>query len=349
MTIKAVPSRFCPRILQMTLLASALFWSPCLFRSLAEGRGKSDEKPRDPADIEMIVRLQIFLDQAEFAPGRIDGSLGQFTFKALALYREAQSGQPSPTHERNEAKPDAMPDVSDLHLTKVDPIFVAYTVTGSDLIHIGDLPEDVAEQAKSTAMTYRSVVEAIAEKFHTDVNFLEELNPGRTVSIREGDSLIVPNVMPFELTTVAEGTAKSENSSHDDIRVKIDTGTSMLTVLENKKTIAAYPVTIGSEQNESPIGDWKVTEISGMPNFRYDKSMLQEGVRSDDFYMLPPGPNNPVGVTWIQLNKSGIGMHGTSEPDTIGRSSSHGCVRLANWDIVRLAEKITAGVPVEIH
>lgn len=123
----------------------------------------------------------------------------------------------------------------------------------------------------------------------------------------------------------------------------------MLTVHAGDKLVAAYPVTVGSEQMESPVGKWKVTKISAIPNFRYDKSMLKEGVRSDDFHMLPPGPNNPVGVIWIQLNKKGIGIHGTNDPATIGRAGSHGCVRLANWDVVRFAERIGADVPVTIN
>jgi lipoprotein-anchoring transpeptidase ErfK/SrfK len=86
-----------------------------------------------------------------------------------------------------------------------------------------------------------------------------------------------------------------------------------------------------------------------MPNFRYDKAMLNKGERSSNFHLLPPGPNNPVGVIWIQLNKKGIGLHGTSDPDAIGRNASHGCVRLANWDIVRLATKVKSGVAVSIH
>jgi lipoprotein-anchoring transpeptidase ErfK/SrfK len=131
--------------------------------------------------------------------------------------------------------------------------------------------------------------------------------------------------------------------------VKIDTTTNMLSVYDGEKLIAAYPVTIGSEQTKSPIGDWKVATIAKMPNFRWDQAMLQKGERSENFHLLPPGPNNPVGVVWIALNKKGIGMHGTAEPDSIGRSASHGCVRLANWDVVRLASKVAKGVAVSIH
>ena len=141
-----------------------------------------------------------------------------------------------------------------------------------------------------------------------------------------------------------EATASPITSS-----VNIDTTTNMLSVFDADKLVAAYPVSIGSAQTASPIGDWKVKGIAKLPRFRYDKAMLNHGERSGDFHMLPPGPNSPVGVMWIALNKKGIGLHGTNEPDTIGHAVSHGCVRLTNWDVVRLAQKIKASVPVTIH
>ena len=123
----------------------------------------------------------------------------------------------------------------------------------------------------------------------------------------------------------------------------------MLGVFEAGKLIAAYPVTIGSAQTASPVGDWKVRGIAKLPTFRYDKEMLQHGQRSGNFYLLRPGPRNPVGVMWIALNKKGIGIHGADNPDSIGRAASHGCIRLANWDVVRLATKIKPGDSVSIH
>jgi len=89
--------------------------------------------------------------------------------------------------------------------------------------------------------------------------------------------------------------------------------------------------------------------VAKLPNFRYDKKMLKEGGRSDNFHMLPPGPNNPVGVIWIALNRKGVGIHGSDSPDAIGRNVSHGCIRLANWDIVKLASLVKGGVPVTIR
>lgn len=320
---------------------------------------EKDAVPRGKTDMETAARLQIFLDRAEFAPGKIDGRYGQFTLKALALYRQSRGETSAPPPE----KPDTAPDVSGIDLSSVDPVFLAYTVTEADLKNLGKVPDDVPAQAKLKALTYQTVGEAIAEKFHTDVDFLSELNPGKIKEIQAGDTLSVPNVDPFDIAIVKDlqpGGELAANDLEDDDKkngetaptktaVKIDTQTSMLTVHEDGKLIAAYPVTIGSERTESPVGDWKVRGVAKMPNFRYDKSMLNKGERSEKFHILPPGPNNPVGVIWIALNKKGIGLHGTSDPDSIGRSASHGCVRLANWDVVRLAGKIKAGVPVAIH
>src|SRR5262249_39103370 len=191
-------------------------------------------------------------------------------------------------------------------------------------------------------------------------------NPGKMKTIKFGDQLMVPNVEPFELASVKaikpgsevapqaandieeQSATPSEDADQNKAAatnavVKIDTKTNMLAVYEGDKLIAAYPVTIGSGHTASPIGEWKVRGLAKLPTFRYDKEMLQHGKRSGSFYLLPPGPRNPVGVMWIALNKKGIGIHGTNEPDSIGHAVSHGCVRLANWDVVRLATKIKNG------
>jgi len=119
-------------------------------------------------------------------------------------------------------------------------------------------------------------------------------------------------------------------------------------VMADGKIAAAFPVTVGSKQTVSPIGHWTVKAIAKLPTFRYDPLMLNKGERGSDFHLLPPGPNNPVGVMWIALNKKGIGIHGTNDPDSIGRSASHGCIRLANWDVVKLAEMVKPGVAVTV-
>ena len=218
----------------------------------------------------------------------------------------------------------------------VEPVFVPYTVTEADLQSVGRLPSHVAEQAKLKFLPYRDAADAIAEKFHCDIHFLEQLNAGKLKGLKAGDQLKVPNVEPFELASVkdiqpgSETASQAANELEDqpetqastpgesgaprNVATKVDTKTNMLGVFENEKLIAAYPVTIGSAHTASPIGDWKVRGIAKLPRFRYDKEMLEHGQRSGNFYMLPPGPRNPVGVMWIALNKKGIGIHGTDDP-----------------------------------
>lgn len=325
------------------------------------------------ADIETATRLQVFLDRANFGPGKIDGRYNDLTRKALAAYRESRGEQlqtsPPPQSKR---KSNAAPDVAGLDLASVDPVFIPYTVTDADLQNIGPLPKEPAQQAKLKFLPYRDAADAIAEKFHSDIHFFEQLNPGKLKTIKSGDQLTVPNVEPFELASVkdikpgSEVASQGANEVEDqpnaqvvnpgenkgattNVAANVDTKTNILQVHDGEKLIAAYPVTVGSVRTTSPIGEWKVRRITKMPTFRYDKEMLQHGQRSGNFHLLPPGPRNPVGVMWIALNKKGIGIHGTNDPGSIGHAASHGCIRLANWDVVRLATKIKPGDNVSIH
>jgi lipoprotein-anchoring transpeptidase ErfK/SrfK len=345
----------------------------------AEARKKPAHEPTpNKAEVESATRLQIFLDRANFSPGKLDGRYNEFTWKTLALYRESRGEQAQTPPPQDKTKSDVAPDVTGLDLGSVEPVFIPYTVTETDLQSVGPLPSNVSAQAKLKFLPYRNAAEAIAEKFHSDVHLLEQLNPGKTKTLRSGDQILVPNVEPFELVSVKEikpgsevaaqaanelgeePDAQSKNPDENKeikkdeaapapVAVKIDTKTNMLGVFESDKIIAAYPVTVGSAHTASPIGEWKVSRITKMPTFRYDKEMLQHGRRSGNFHLLPPGPRNPVGVMWIALNKKGIGIHGTSDPDSIGSSASHGCIRLANWDVVRLATKIKSGDSVSVQ
>ena len=346
--------------------------------SAAARRKPAPEKTPSKADVETATRLQIFLDRANFSPGKLDGHYGDFTWKALALYRLSRGEQAQQPPAKGKTKGNVAPDINGLDLASVGAVLVPYSVTEADIQSVGPSPSSMSEQAKLKFLPYHDAAEAIAEKFHSDVHFLEQLNPGKMKTLKVGDQLSVPNVEPFELASVKDikpgsdvpsqaandiedqPDAQSQNANKNNepkthqsaappVAVKIDTKTNMLEVHEGDKLIATYPVTIGSAHTASPIGEWKVSRITKMPTFRWDKEMLQHGKRSGNFHLLPPGPNNPVGVIWIALNKKGIGIHGTNDPDSIGRSASHGCVRLANWDVVRLATKIKSGDAVSIH
>jgi len=323
-------------------------------------------------DVEAATRLQVFLDRANFSPAKIDGRYNDLTRKALAAYRASHGDQAQAPPSKPNAKSNAAPDITGLDLASVDPVFVPYTVTEADLQSVGPSPKEPPQQAKLKFLPYHDPADALAEKFHSDIHFLEQLNPGKLKAIKAGDQLRVPDVEPFELASVKDIKPGSEVSSQAaneveeqpdaqggnpqenkgataNVAVKIDTKSNTLEVREGEKLIAAYPVTVGSAQTASPIGEWKVRGIAKMPTFRYDKEMLKHGQRSGNFYLLPPGPRNPAGVMWIALNKKGIGIHGTNEPGSIGHAASHGCIRLANWDVVRLATKIKSGDSVSIH
>ena len=339
----------------------------------AAAKKKSAPKTHPPkkAQIEAATRLQVFLDRANFGPGRIDGRYNDLTWKAVALYRESRGEQPQTPPPKSKAKPNLAPDVNGLDLGSVEPVFVPYTVTEADLQSVGPLPGNVAAKAKLKFLSYRDPADAIAEKFHCDTHFLEQLNPGKLKGIKAGNQLMVPNVEPFELASVkaiqpgsetasqaanevedqpeTQASTPGESAAPRNVFIKVDTKRNMLGVFEAEKLIATYPITVGSARTTSPIGDWKVRGIAKLPRFRYDKEMLEHGERSGNFYMLPPGPRNPVGVMWIALNKKGIGIHGTDDPGSIGHAVSHGCIRLANWDVVRLATKIKQGDKVSIH
>jgi len=349
----------------------ALLISSSILPALAKRKATRAPTPRK-ADIEAATRLQVFLDRANFSPGKIDGRYNELTRKALALYRESSGEQPQSPPPQRKTKSNVAPDVTGLDLASVNPVFIPYTVTDADLQSVGPLPKDVAQEAKLKFLPYRDPADAIAEKFHCEVHFLEQLNPGKLKNVKAGDQLMVPNVEPFDLASVkdikpgSELASQAANEMEDqaeapsgspgenkpaaaNVAIKVDTKTNTLEVHDGEKIIATYPVTVGSSKIASPIGEWKVRRITKMPTFRYDKEMLQHGQRSGNFHLLAPGPRNPVGVMWIALNKKGIGIHGTNEPDSIGHAASHGCIRLANWDVVRLATKIKSGDSVSIY
>jgi hypothetical protein len=172
----------------------------------AAAKKKPTQKTNRPnkAQTETATRLRIFLDRANFSPGRIDGRYNDLTWKALALYRESRGEQPQPPSPQFRPHANIPPAVSGLDLGSVEPVFVPYTITEADLQSVGQLPSHVPDQAKLKFLSYHDVADAIAEKFHTDIHFLEQLNPGKLKGLKAGDELKVPNVEPFELTSVKD-------------------------------------------------------------------------------------------------------------------------------------------------
>ena len=288
-----------------------------------------------PVITEAQVQLQIFLDGKLFGPGKIDGLPGEFTTKALKRYQLA-NGLPET------GTPEGLP------LDTITP-FTTYTIQPGDLKFIGDCPTAPQEQAKVKYLPYESLLEFLTERFHCAPEFLEHLNPGVKLGrLKVGDVVKVPNVEPFQIEDLGEPGNIPEVPEFVSRVITVDTREKMLDLREGEKLIASLPITPGSGSLPTPPGTWRIVGIAQQPTFRWDKSVLMTGVRSENFYELPIGPNNPVGVMWIGLNKPGIGIHGTNNPQTIGRAASHGCMRTANWDTVRLSKLLTKGMTVII-
>ncbi len=288
---------------------------------------------------DVTTQLQIFLDQQMFGPGKIDGRPGEFCTKALVRYQRAH-GLPE-TGKLDDNIP----------LDSVFPVYVTYTIEERDLKFIGDVPTEPKDQATKKYLPYSDLLEFLTERYHCAPEFLVKINKGIDLEkLKPGDSVRVPNVEPFkieELPTVPGNLPELPQYKHRVIN--IHRAQKMLDVYDGDKLIAAVPITPGGGRLETPAGAWKILGIAAMPTFRWDKGVLEHGVRTENFYMLPIGPNNPVGVAWIGLNKPGIGIHGTNSPQTIGRSQSHGCMRTANWDAIRLSKLVTKGVVVNIE
>ena len=290
---------------------------------------------------DITTQLQIFLDQQLFSPGAIDGRSGEFIGKALKRYQRAHG----------------LPDTgildASIPLDSVFPVYTFYTVKAEDFKFVGPLPQQPSEQAKLKKLLYPEISEFVAERYHVTPTFLAKLNPTvKLGSLKAGDAVRVPNVEPFVIESLPEEGMLPAIEEYKDRVIKIHRGNKMLELYEGEKLLASVPITpgiAGGGAKETPAGKWKILGIATAPTFRWDKGVLEHGVRTENFFTLPPGPRNPVGVLWIGLNKPGIGIHGTSSAWTIGRATSHGCMRVGNWDVVRLSKMITKGMTVEIE
>jgi lipoprotein-anchoring transpeptidase ErfK/SrfK len=226
-----------------------------------------------------------------------------------------------------------------------------YQVTAADLTGpFPTIPTDYQEQAKLDCLCYGSAAEAVAERFHTNRDLLAKLNPQVDLDqLAAGTQLLVPDVEPLQVSTggkADEASASPRIPSDIAALVVSKDGFYLHATDATGRVLYHFPTTVGAGYDASPTGDLKVTAIAFRPTFHYQPKLFHEVPDDEPTALLPAGPNSPVGVVWMQLSKEHFGIHGTAEPVTIGYSTSHGCVRLTNWDAQFLAERLPKGTPV---
>lgn len=322
------PPKLQQRIASALLLIAVSAWmTSCATRPLPDAQADAAQSRTQD------LQLQIFLDSRGFGPGVVDGHAGEFTRKALAKYQQA-AGLPF----------NVRPDTAGIRP------YSSYTIAQEDMEVLGSMAKEPADIAKQSRLPYENLSELLGERFHTTRAFLAELNPGLDLNqATPGTTIRVPNVQrPFNYKDFPSS-YRSRSLPVASQHILVDTREKMLEVRSGDKLVAAFPITPGSAEHPAPAGDWKVARSVPWPWYRYDEGVLKRGERTENFYNFPPGPNSPVGILWAGLNRPGVGIHGTSYPETIGRAGSHGCIRLANWDAATFYTLVKTGARVTIQ
>jgi lipoprotein-anchoring transpeptidase ErfK/SrfK len=262
-----------------------------------------------------------------FSPGEIDGKPSSNFAKALAVFAS----------ERGLQAGDRLTDEVWRELTNgsADPALIEYTITDADVRgpFAAKIPTRLEAMKHLPALSYVNPRELLAEKFRVSEALLGALNPGQKFD-SAGEHIVVPNVAPAKLGKVA--------------RIEVNkTDQTLRAFGPDGKLIAFYPATAGSSEKPAPSGQLKITIVKKNPIYRYNPEYKFKGVHSKRPFTIQAGPNNPVGLVWIGLSGEGYGLHGTPDPSKIGKTESHGCIRLTNWDVLELADAVGKGVPVD--
>lgn len=296
-----------------------------------------------------ILHVQVILDKLGFSPGILDGRPGISLTAALKGFQESR-GLPI-TGEID------APTLQALHQYRAWRPTKTLALTEAVLAgpYVNPIPRSEMEQAKLSALGYRSPLEKLAEMFHTTPRVLVELN-GPETRLAPGAQVVFPNALPTsraydpKLREDWRATLASLNVDANvpqAAKVVVDKSDSVLRVFDKAgKLVAQFQVTTGSQYDPLPLGTHKVTVYDYNPKFRYNPDLFWDAKSTDRKAMLPPGPNGPVGVVWMDLNIPHYGIHGTPEPQYIGRTESHGCVRMTNWNAARLTLMMKPGIPV---
>lgn len=275
---------------------------------------------------EEVAKFQVLLDRVGASPGVIDGRMGDNVNKAISAYYEI-TGERLRTYDKEWIN-------AELERTG-GAAFIEYTITSEDAAgpYIASVPADYSEKAKLERLSYTRVTEMLAERFHMDEKYLIGLNPEANFN-RPG--------------TIVKVTNTNMKLQYEVGRIVADKGRKQLRIYDtHNRLVASYPATIGSESTPSPVGTHTVERVAMNPEYTYNPKINFKQGNNDKVLTIPPGPNGPVGSVWIALSKPTYGIHGTPDPEKIGKTYSNGCIRLTNWDAEELAKRVSKGVTVE--
>jgi lipoprotein-anchoring transpeptidase ErfK/SrfK len=320
-------------------LALAVAWGAPAEAQRGRQKSRHTAKPAAAPAIRCgnLVAFQVLLDRQGFSPGQIESAATVNTARALTAFQNAR-------HIAASGKPDCETWRA-LNGDSSAPAVVDYEITAQDAKgpFTARIPAGLDQQADLPALEYRSVLEKLSERFHSAPALLSSMNRG--AKFAAGQTVKVPAVTAFDPDLKPE-----KDAGAGEITIQVSRADSSLRAARADGTIVFFaPVTSGSEHDPLPVGDWKVTGVAWRPLFHYNPNLFWDAKPKDQKATLKAGPNNPVGLVWIDLNLDHYGLHGTPEPGRIGVAQSHGCVRLTNWDAARVAALVKPGTPVQFR